>query len=272
MICAPPASPVSSIYYGQPMNRQCPLNKGLVLWFVGLPLTKGSNTWQNLCGAPHAGLVNATAPTVWRGNYGRPGGFASVEFDSSSNHGFLISSYDSRIGTGDFTMQYWVRPASVAAFQSGMSFYGTLSGVMNGIWHGNSGGNWMYWNGSARVSGQTLTTNTWNLLCVVRRAGVIEFYNNGVATGTTYSTDSSDIAAASNFHIGVDNSFSNDSNAVIDDVRVFNVAKSAGDVWNLYLDSMQGYQKTLNRIRRRSYAAVAAAGGVFTPYYYHLAS
>lgn len=71
-----------TIYYGQPVNWQHPVNRGLQLWWLPLPQRTGTLSVWDLCGRVPGALVNGMA---WAGSKGMPYGAWQSDADARIN-------------------------------------------------------------------------------------------------------------------------------------------------------------------------------------------
>lgn len=148
-------------------------------------------------------------------------GGAAAQFDGSGDFLFVDGSADFAFGTGDFTVDFWVRPASAGTFflyeGRGSSPAATepviymLSGVL------------MFRNGNTdRITGTTtLTANAWHHVALTRSGTSTRLFLNGVQEGSTY-TDSTNYTVPTNrpfFGMGQD-SASGALNGHMDEMRV----------------------------------------------------
>jgi hypothetical protein len=89
-------------------------------------------------------------------------------------------------GTGDFTVEFWVRFSS---FYDYITIVSSTRGA-NGFNCGSQAAAQIVWyaNGAERVRGTTtLSANTWYHIAFVRYSGTLKGYVNGVQEGTTYA-------------------------------------------------------------------------------------
>ena len=90
------------------------------------------------------------------------------------------SSAHTALGTGDFTVEFWVRASSFGGdeqqFNFGLMRIHTAGGVIK-----------YSYNGSAVITGGSLSTNTWHHIALVRASGTTKLYLNGTQTGSSYS-------------------------------------------------------------------------------------
>ena len=105
-------------------------------------------------------------------------GGISCYFDGS---GYVSYPVNPAIGTGVFTFEAWVYPTTIAAGYAAIVSFVTGTLYRYGatfIWH----------QGGSRIATATITADAWYHVAIVRSAGVISLYLNGVAVATTYAT------------------------------------------------------------------------------------
>jgi hypothetical protein len=74
-------SPRGLLNYGNPVNRQAPLNRNVALWWYVLPQRAGSPRWFDIAGTNHGTLLNGI---TWEGR-SNLGGHGSVHCDAGSS-------------------------------------------------------------------------------------------------------------------------------------------------------------------------------------------
>jgi len=161
--------------------------------------------------------------------------FGVSSYTSNSTAGYLrVTPFsDLAWGTGDFTMEMWLRPTTVTPAFTLVGFRATgTEGLYPNIYvNTNNTVNW-YINTVARITSATnvLTLNDWNSIAIVRYAGNTKMYVNGTQTGSTYADTNNYLAGAC--IIGA-NDFQNGSSFFIqgnlDEVRFSNVARYTGN-------------------------------------------
>lgn len=127
------------------------------------------------------------------------GGAGSPTFNGTSNYISIPASSKRNLGTGDFTIETWVYPTTLTGAQITIldSFStGPAGSFTTGAWQmvtGTGGGVGFIIADSASTTVQAgggsavLNINAWNHVAVVRKAGVITVYINGVPDVTTLS-------------------------------------------------------------------------------------
>jgi len=154
-------------------------------------------------------------------------GGASALFDGSGDYLTITSanpSTDFSFGTGDFTLECWVRFTNVTVQNQAIlnfrdnSFANTLSFNPNGA------GKIAYTDGVAwRNTTTTIAVNTWYHVCAVRNSGVIRIYVNG--TQEYSQTLTNNFGQPRGPRIGTFEDQFSFFNGYIDEVRISNTAR-----------------------------------------------
>lgn len=159
-------------------------------------------------------------------------GTASGDFDGTADTVSCPFSSSFNMGTGDYTIEFWLRPRTVASYkvvfaiseptQSGFALYHIFqnsSGVIGVGTVPTTGGG----NPNFSSSSGALTADVWQHVAISRSAGTTKIYVGGVevasATGITFPTDPNlAFVAIGDFANGY--SVFNSYDGYIDDVRV----------------------------------------------------
>lgn len=241
------------------------LNRGLVSWWMNLPgnAGRGSFTWYDLCRRNDGKLKNiAATPTTtsgWNTSRGRQGGFGSLAFDGTNDYVAIANSSSTQI-SGDMSCCAWVWFTNWAdnghetilvkgPHASGLNY-------LFGKYNNPNRLKFTYNDGSFRDnydnSGWTATSQRWYQLGWVlnKTAKTIGFYANGVLLSTVTDPANLNYSASSSTgaRIGANGSAGEVFGGLIDDVRLFNCAKSPAEMRAIYLDSIFGYSRTLQVI------------------------
>ena len=228
-----------SLRYGSPINWAAPLNQGLVRWWKVLPWWLGGGTWRDLTTLAPGTLVTGTR---WSSQAG-PGAEGSLKFDGATGR-ITTPTLTHNIGTGDFTWAVWTN-VTVHSVEVNFSALMALT-TEPGLYATVTGGQWgLYWGGTSRPSGQTLPFGQWFHLAVVRRAGTIIFFRNGVQMPTTYPITTSMPNAILVLGDEATAGTTAALNGFLDDVRIMRRGLSAADVQALYTASLRGYPQEL---------------------------
>jgi len=147
-------------------------------------------------------------------------GGKSALFNGTTDYLTIPTSTDFGFGTGDFTVECWVKTAVSGTVLDLRSVSGDL-----GLFAIN-GGFISLWNGSTHLQGFTnVTTDAWVHLAWVRSAGVVSMFVNGVLDGV--SATPATFGTTRPVRIGADIASANFFSGYIDDLRVSKVARYA---------------------------------------------
>jgi hypothetical protein len=150
-------------------------------------------------------------------------GGASGYFDGTGDYLDISGTgIATAFGTGDFTIEFWYYPLSVSVQQNLVDKIGSATNAI----YMSSAGVLKYYVGADRITGSTLSANTWHHIALVRYSGTTKIYVNGVQSGASYAdtnnyalnTGSPRIGAAFNNTVSV--------NGYIDDLRITKVART----------------------------------------------
>jgi hypothetical protein len=148
-------------------------------------------------------------------------GTHSAYFDGSTASLSIADSDDWDFGTGDFTIDFWVRVPndqitaacciSIGHWTTGVTIhFGTLD---SGYWN-------IYIKGSGYVpSRPILLVNTWYHVAIVRTGTTLKVFTNGVKS-TSDDTDNSDITGLTGVTIGAYPAGQEKINGYLDEVRI----------------------------------------------------
>jgi hypothetical protein len=232
-----------AINLAQPINRQHPLARGLASFW--LPVRMGRLYVDDLAGRVVSTLTNG--PTWGAGQ----NGFGAVNFDGTDDT--LSIPLTSNFPRTSGTLHISVKPTSSSNIRQmfmwrvdgsneiGLVDFNGMFGLNLSCQY-NAGGT----NKSVNFA-TSLTTNIWRL------------YLNGVEIGT--AATSLGTMSASNplfYHVGGANG-SDYFQGATDAVLLWERALSASEVSSIHVETKRGFPTLLNRLPRRTYAAVIAA-------------
>jgi len=127
-------------------------------------------------------------------------GGASGLFDGAGDYLSLADSADWYFGTGDFTIDFWVRFNALPAAEAGLFWQGTDSNnwMLFKVNYSapnyrldfavKSGGNWIINTGYLNTN-PNFATNTWYHIALVRNGNNFAIYQNGISLGSVTDTD-----------------------------------------------------------------------------------
>ena len=152
-------------------------------------------------------------------------GGASIVFDGTSDYLRVASNADFDFGTGEFTLECWVRQTSVTGTQiifdfrndgtTPSSYAPTVTLISGTLYYQTRAGN--------RITGTLLTINTWYHVALARSGTSTKLFLNGTQVGSTYTDTNTYIQ--SQLTIGAQYNGSNSFNGYIDEIRVSNIAR-----------------------------------------------
>ena len=138
------------------------------------------------------------------GEGGRNAYRGSVFFDGQNTRIEITASSDLALGSGDYTIEAWVRFSKIDTYQTIIDFR-TNNGAYPFIVRDTDGDLYYFVNGSRLIDNiPARENNVWHHIAVVRSSGTTKFYLNGVSEGsasdsTTYIADQNvDIGASTN--------------------------------------------------------------------------
>lgn len=254
--------PSNAINWGQPVNRSSPLNRGLVSWWLGNGPTVNSGSWKDIAGNNTGTLTNGAA---WATVSGRQSGVSSVAFDGSNDY-VALGSLSALVFP--YQISFWQKPTTLSQNGIWISVGSPTDKIALGIY--NTGNIILVGTIAAQfgLSGVStyFTAGVWRHVSVTctNSSTTLKMYIDGVEKtlsnmGDLYTAVSDNIGARNN---GATYPFSGN----IDDVRIHNRALSANEVYQVYVDSLTGYQRTLNRLTRTFAYSSGAAGAVYNPF------
>lgn len=136
-------------------------------------------------------------------------GLSSGYFDGTGDYITIPSSSDFLLGSGDFSIDFFMRPAHTG------SQYGNICGVWDGgsgkrsweIYVDATGSIRFYWSINGTISSTvsfpfSYQANTWYYVLITRSSGVMRCYVNGSQVGTDQSVSATFYASSGDFAIG----------------------------------------------------------------------
>lgn len=150
-------------------------------------------------------------------------GGASLYLDGTGDYLTLADHADWLFGSGDFTVEAWIRVANV----SGTKCIAGQWGVGSAAWHFSVSGNRLYfaWSsgGAFSITGTTLTVaaDTWHHAAVVKKGTTVTLYLDGVADATTGTISGAIDDSAASLTVGVINTTDGGYyNGYLDEIRI----------------------------------------------------
>ena len=205
------------------------LSTGLLLHMDG---TDGSQVFVD--SSPQARSITARGNAQIDTAQSEFGG-ASGLFDGNGDYLSLADSADWAFGSGDFTIDFWVRFAALPAAGTYMNLYSQAVGGNNHFSIGvnnNAGTYRLYFVGvtggstyfslgnTARDTSPNLTTGAWYHIALVRSGSSFYWFQNGSQLGATYTDSHSIPDYAAPVIIGCYSGVANYFNGWLDEFRV----------------------------------------------------
>lgn len=153
-----------------------------------------------------------TAQSKWGG--------ASLVLDGSGDYISIADNAAFDFGTGDFTVEFWLRWNSLSGFQTIYDHGYTGSGALLLQTGSNTGQFIVYASGTPIMTeSDALGTGVWGFYQLVRSGTTITLYRDGVSKAST--TNSTNFGSTSNLCFGARlGTGSNNFNGWVDDIRI----------------------------------------------------
>lgn len=173
--------------------------------------------------------------------YGEASGAATaLDFNGTNQLVNIANSGDFAFGTGDFTIEAWVNTSNAASANS-------IIGKLNAFWLSCDGSGVLFSAGSTDFHFITnnIADGNWHHVAGVRASGQLSLYIDGtLISGTTPSA--SNVTNSNSIHIGDwDGSLSAVMNGSIDEVRIWNDARTGTEIMNNMNECLTGSETGL---------------------------
>lgn len=183
--------------------------------------------WNSVVLAMHmddAGLTDLKGHAVTlTGNVARSstqskfGGY-SAAFDGSGDLASVASSSDFAFGTGDFTIEFFVRQAVAGTeFLIDCRPYSSSNGAYITVYV-DASGIYLYVSSAVRITGPVVSAGAWHHIALSRSSGSTRLFVDGTQAGATYADATSYISCPVN--IGASGNLASVLNGHIDDMRI----------------------------------------------------
>lgn len=144
-------------------------------------------------------------------------GTRSGYFNGVDSRFTVPQNTDYAFGTGDFTVEMWIRPSTIAPTWQGL--VGTGPGAAaNPYFALNLGSPSIYYSDTVIATGPAVTVNDWNHVAFVRSNGIITIYTNGVAGSSI--VDNTSLTNEAALHVGASTLNAQHFNGYMDDLRI----------------------------------------------------
>jgi len=187
----------------------------------------------------------------------------ALSFDGSDDIVTLPDSTAFDFGTGDFTIETWFKSTTTNTTQVLAS---NLNNTTNYFVFYISSGKLQVAlsSGTADVTGSTsLVNDTWYHAAMVRSGDNLSIYLDGTQDGTTTGVSSKDVSSTKNITLGKQSSGSPYYlNGQIDEIRIWNVARSATDLLNNKDTVLTGTQQGLTAYYRLDHKSGTLAADI----------
>lgn len=151
-------------------------------------------------------------------------GSASMLFDGTDDYLSLTANSDFDFGTGDFTIECWLRPNSLAAINTVLSKFTTWTSNVDFHLRVNTSGTVQFLAGDSIpiniTSTATIGTGAWSHVAVSRSSGVTRMFIGGAVQSSTHTGSVSIPNDQTSLRIGTASDGSEDYNGWIDNLRV----------------------------------------------------
>jgi hypothetical protein len=150
-------------------------------------------------------------------------GGASIAFDGAGDYLQLAGQVDFAFGTGNFTIETWVRFNNINKNQQLINFNDNSIAPRVELFVNSSNNVGVYNNGTQRIiSTSSVSANTWYHIALARNGADTKLFIDGVQAGSTYSDSSNYTVAAGRPVIGIlgFNLIDQSLDGYIDDLRI----------------------------------------------------
>lgn len=264
-----------TLNYGQPVNRQHPLCRGITAWWKVLPSWMGGGRLWDLTGKYPGTLTNG--PT-WAGATGRPGGMGSLRC-ADTQYVDVTGLADKVGGNAQLSLALWFKPNGIVANEyildvGGLCFLLFMNGspfnrfVLN-VRDDATGGI----PGILETGDNAVTDGVWQQIVIVIDGtnDAHALYVNGISKATS-STAFGVFDTGSDSHFYISDSSANALGDYDDIMLWLGRALSASEVSTLYQASLSASNPMLSWIRPvRVNQVGGGGGGVFSRLWWDMA-
>ena len=152
-------------------------------------------------------------------------GASSLLLDGTGDYVGYSTQPDFGFGTGDFTVEGWIRLGALALDQTVFDFRNGADGDTAPVLRINTSNQLEFAPAdTAQITGTALSSLTWYHVAISRSSGSTKLFVNGTQQGSTY-TDANDYGTSKPLTIGAKHSGTNFLNGHLDDIRVSDIAR-----------------------------------------------
>lgn len=238
-----------AVDFGNPISPD-PLNRGLVLWYLGLGNQSGASIYNDLEQLAPATLTNGP---LWDKD---PGGFDCLSLDGTNDYA-TAGDINAVEGLTELSVCAWVNSNTLAGGTDGLRYICSKEDGGGLVWtlRQLTGGDKLQWfcadagttYGPQECTG--FTANTWHYVVATMKAGVgLDLYIDGYESSPTGSaaigtltTNSAPLAIGS-----LPSTSGRAWSGLISDVRIVNRRYTQDEVWELYQDAVNGHPLLLD--------------------------
>jgi hypothetical protein len=149
--------------------------------------------WQNNVTTVGDAQVSTTITAKWPPT--------SMKFDGTLDALSIPPSTSFGLGTGDWTIEFWLYLNSVpSANITLVSMLTSDTSIAPHIYYAAGGGVTYYTNSANRISGSALSATTWYYIALTKASGSTKLYINGTQSGATY-TDTNNYGTSNPFAV-----------------------------------------------------------------------
>ncbi len=157
----------------------------------------------------------------------------ALQFDGINDYVEVTNTTGLNFGTGNFTLEAWVRTNNtgtqcIMGRNDGDFLFLVVDGSTDELWLGIGS--------DIFTVSSNINNNVWHHIAAVRESGIVRFYVDGVQVGGTFPSAGSAPATTSFFIGDWDGSLTFPFVGRIDEVRVWNTARSAAQI-AAYMDN-----------------------------------
>ena len=220
---------------------------GNVITISGTPSASGTFNYTIPLTGTSCSAVNATGTITVNAistiNYDLGN---ALSFDGSNDYvAFPSSSTIDNLGIGSFTMEAMINGTlsgtkSIIRKTSDYNLFIVSGKMVAEVWTAGKlvPSSWQKWTGST-----TIADNTWTQIAAVWNGTSFTFYINGVVEPTTNS--SGNVSGTENLNIGKSANYGEPFSGMIDEVRIWNIARSQSAIQNTMGSSLAGNEAGL---------------------------
>ena len=245
------AGPICST---NPANRNHPLNRGSLAWWLCLPGKMGGPNWYDLFGIYNGTLTNMVTPAFPTGSWmptARQGGYGQLDMRTYTGSPYVDipgTAAGPMALTTDWTLSCWFNQQSNPPDTIGSlicRYYANAENAFDLRIETQT----LVICATSSVVGPTINNKQWYMVMASTTNGSTSLYLNNTLVGTGAINT---LAGTHNVTVGNGYNHSRQFAGFLDDVRIWNRGLSQQENNDYYQEGLKGYPKTLNRISTKS--------------------